>query len=81
MSAIIKLMSTSEETFCIVLLSNSYVLRHKAASVTIFQIKDWIKIIKEFPWSVLIYLDCELCVETENAENFSGDKLKKILRY
>ena len=77
MSARIKLMSTSEETFCIVLLSNSYVLRHKAASVTIFQIKDWIKIIKEFPWSVLIFLDCELCVESENAENMTGENPPK----
>ena len=57
-----------------------FIRRHKAASVTLFQIIDWIKIIKKFPWSVQLYLDCELRVETENAENFSGDKLKKILQ-
>ena len=55
-----------------------FILRHKADSVTLFQIKDWIKIIKEFPWSVQIYLDCELwCLNFDNTGYIGRDSGRK----
>ena len=78
-SARIKLMSTSDKWRNILHCATiKFILRHKADSVTLFQIKDWIKIIKEFPWSVQIYLDCELwCLNFDNTGYIGRDSGRK----